>query len=158
MPNKIDLSGSKSVLKQLFRFDKTLTQGAEFLRGRILRNWGQAMSPDGSPFRGLSTKAYFFNVGTKTSPKWKTFEGGYKEFKAATGRKPIRDLNLSGKMTQGFYVDDKSAFKKVLKFKTPELPKARGNAARTPNMLKISSKLEKLTIITIEKLFWSKVK
>jgi hypothetical protein len=158
MPNKIDLRGSTSLLKQIIRFNKTLNQGAEFLRGRILRNWNQAKSPDGSPFRGLSTKAFFFNVGTKSTPKYMTFEGGYKEFKAATGRKPIRDLNLTGRMTQGFYVDDRQAFKKVLKFKAPEIPKARGNAARTPNMLKISPKLEKLVIRTIEKLFCSKVK
>jgi len=155
---KLDLGATKATIKQLRDFDKILFQGAEFLRGKILSNWSRAKSPDGSPFKSLSTKAYYFNVGTATSPRWMTFEGGYKEFKQATGRKGIRNLNFTGKMTQGFYVDNSKAFVKTLKFRSPEIPKARGNYNRTPNMLTLSRKIEKLTVNVINNLFWKKIR
>jgi hypothetical protein len=155
---KLDLKTTESAIKQLNDFSKILGQGAEFLRGRVIRNWGKAKSPDGSTFRSLSTKAHFFNVGTSSSPRYMTFEGGYKQYKEATGRKGIRDLTFTGRMINGFKVFKKHAFKYVLGFTAPEKDKARGNNARTPNMLKVSSKLEKLVTKFVNKTFWKGVK
>jgi hypothetical protein len=119
---KVDTSTIDSFIKQTKKFSSIMAKESEWLRGRIIRNWTKAKSPDGSTFRGLSKE--------------------YKEEKSKSGRKGIRDLNLTGAMYNGFKVFKKDMFKYVLGFARPELGKARGNNKRTPNMLKISKKLE----------------
>ena len=158
MPVKMDLSTTKSAIKALMDFSEILYQGAEYTRGRVIRNWSKGKSPDGSVMRALSSKEYYFNVGTDSSPRYQTFPGGYKQFKEVTGRKPIRDFTFTGKMIQGFKVFKKNPFRMVLGFTAPEKDKARGNNERTPNMLKVSPKLEKLVTKFIEKQYWKRVK
>ena len=55
-------------------------------------------SVNGSPFAPYSTKPFFFNTKPESSPVYKFFEGGYREFRASKGRSTKPDLNFSGKM------------------------------------------------------------
>jgi hypothetical protein len=158
MPVKVKMDLTNKAAKQLLRFDKIMAANSEWLRGRIIRNWLRGKSPDGSPFRSLSTKAFFFNVGSATSKEYMQFEGGYKQFKAASGRNPIRDFMFSGKMHQGFKVFKKGAFRYILGFAAPEKDKARGNKRHAQNMLSISKKLETAFTKRVEKDYWKKVK
>lgn len=155
---KIDLTTTKSVIEELERFSKILFQGAEYTRGIIVKNWLKGKSPNSMPFKPLSTKEFFFNVGSKTNPKWETLPGGYKEFKERTGRQGIRNLTFTGLMIQGFKVFKKAAFRMVLGFTTPEINKARGNRTHAPDMMSVGPKLERKVIKFVEKKFWQGVK
>jgi hypothetical protein len=76
-----------------------LGRTAEFLMGLIKQRTQRGKSADGSAFAPYSTKSYFFNVGSKNRPIYKTLDGGYKEFRRYKGKQTnVVDLNFSGNM------------------------------------------------------------
>ena len=76
-----------------------LGRTAEFLMGLIKTRTQKGKDADGNNFAPYSTKGFFFNIGSKNRPIYKTFEGGYKEFRQFKGRQNNKvDLNFTGKM------------------------------------------------------------
>ena len=65
---------------------------------RIRIRTEKGKSVHGSPFAPYSTKPFFFNIGRESNPRYKFFEGGYREFRGATGRNTKPDLNFRGNM------------------------------------------------------------
>jgi hypothetical protein len=138
MAVKLELSATKSAIRQLQRFDKILMQGAIFARGEIIKLWIRAKGADGKPMDDLRDK--------------------YKDKKEESGRAGVRNLIWSGKLHQGLKVFNKSFSKKIITFMTPEIKKARGNVKYAPNMLSVGKKLENATRRVVDNLFWRKVK
>ena len=135
---KIKIDTTKSVIKQLEQFEKSMFVGTEWLRGKILSNWKRVRGADNKPFSELSPE--------------------YAEHKAQSGREAKRNLLFSGLMIQGFKVFKKSSTRFILGFVAPERKKARGNVSKAPGMLDVSDRLAKDTARVVEKSFWSKVK
>ena len=76
-----------------------LGRTAEFLIGDIRKRTQSGKDANNNVFKGYSTTPYFFNIGSKGSPVYRTFENGYKEFRQFKGRQNNRvDLNFTGKM------------------------------------------------------------
>ena len=77
-----------------------LGRTAEFLMGIIKQRTKQGVSADGGLFPAYSTASYFFNITPKSKvPTYKTFQGGYKEYRSFMGRQSSKpDLNFSGNM------------------------------------------------------------
>jgi len=135
MPNRVKLEGSTKVLNRLKKFDSIMIQSTEFLRGEILKRWLKATGADDRPMPVLTAK--------------------YLDKKKKSGRKGIRDLNFTGKMQQGLYIFSASITKKILRFRPPEMPKARGNVKHAPGMMSASNSLEKKIQQFANKSFWS---
>ena len=77
----------------------TLGRTAEFLIGDIRKRTQSGKDANNRLFKGYSTTPYFFNVGSKGNPIYKTFDKGYKEFRQFKGRQNQKvDLNFSGQM------------------------------------------------------------
>jgi hypothetical protein len=76
-----------------------LGRTAEFLIGLIKQRTSRGISSDGNIFPPYSTKSFFFNITPKSKPTYKTFQGGYKEYRGFMGRQNSKvDLNFSGNM------------------------------------------------------------
>ena len=77
-----------------------LGRTAEFLMGIIKQRTSRGVNADGNAFPAYSTKPYFFNITPRSaSPTYKTFQGGYKEYRTFMGRQSNKvDLNFSGNM------------------------------------------------------------
>ena len=76
-----------------------LGRTAEFLMGMIKQRTAKGVSADGGSFPAYSTAPYFFNITPKGKPTYKTFQGGYKEYRGFMGRQNSKpDLNFSGNM------------------------------------------------------------
>jgi hypothetical protein len=60
----------------------------------------KGISVNGSRFTPYSRKPYFFNTAPEgATPRYKTFQGGYAQFRAFKGRQAsYPDLNFSGRM------------------------------------------------------------
>jgi hypothetical protein len=95
LQKKID----KQLRSQPKQIQMLLGKTAEFLMGLIKQRTQRGKSADGSAFAPYSTKSYFFNVGSKNRPIYKTLDGGYKEFRRYKGKQTnVVDLNFSGNM------------------------------------------------------------
>ena len=90
----------KQVREQPLIVKTALGRTAEFLMGLIKQRTARGMSADGNAFPPYSTKPYFFNITPRAgSPTYKTFEGGYKEYRNFMGKQSNKvDLNFSGNM------------------------------------------------------------
>ena len=90
----------------------TLGRTAEFLIGDIRKRTQSGKDANNRLFKGYSTTPYFFNIGSKGNPVYKTFDNGYKEFRQFKGRQNNKvDLNFSGQMLSNITqkADTKSA-------------------------------------------------
>jgi hypothetical protein len=90
----------KQVREQPQIVKTALGRTAEFLMGLIKQRTSRGVSADGNAFPAYSTKLYFFNITPRSaSPTYKTFEGGYKEYRSFMGKQSNKvDLNFSGNM------------------------------------------------------------
>lgn len=76
-----------------------LGRTAEFLIGDIRKRTQSGKDANNRLFKGYSTTPYFFNIGSKGNPVYRTFENGYKQFRQFKGRQNQKvDLNFSGQM------------------------------------------------------------
>ena len=77
-----------------------LGRTAEFVMGIIKQRTKQGVSADGNAFPAYSTKPYFFNITPRSAtPTYKTFQGGYKEYRTFMGKQNNKpDLNFFGNM------------------------------------------------------------
>ncbi len=127
---KIHIPTIENRLKKLKRFDNIVFSVANRLNLLVLQNWGSSKGANDRKFDGLTD--------------------GYKKIKSKTGRSPIRNLILTGNMTQDLGPVKSREFTWKLKFKSAqERKKARGNQVHAPNMLvpvsdRIDAKLQKL--------------
>jgi hypothetical protein len=90
----------KQVREQPQIVKTALGRTAEFLMGIIKQRTSRGVNADGNAFPAYSTKPYFFNITPRSaSPTYKTFEGGYKEYRSFMGKQSNKvDLNFSGNM------------------------------------------------------------
>ena len=90
----------KQVREQPLIVKTALGRTAEFLMGLIKQRTARGINADGNAFPPYSTKPYFFNITPRAgSPTYKTFEGGYKEYRNFMGKQSNKvDLNFSGNM------------------------------------------------------------
>jgi hypothetical protein len=90
----------KQVREQPLIVKTALGRTAEFLMGLIKQRTARGINADGNAFPPYSTKPYFFNITPRAgSPTYKTFEGGYKEYRSFMGKQSNKvDLNFSGNM------------------------------------------------------------
>ena len=90
----------KQVREQPQIVKTALGRTAEFLMGIIKQRTSQGISADGNAFPPYSTKPYFFNITPRSAtPTYKTFQGGYKEYRTFMGRQSNKvDLNFFGNM------------------------------------------------------------
>jgi hypothetical protein len=90
----------KQVREQPLIVKTALGRTAEFLIGLIKQRTKRGISADNSPFPAYSTKPFYFNITPRAGqPTYKTFQGGYKEYRSFMGRQnQITDLNFFGNM------------------------------------------------------------
>jgi len=90
----------KQVREQPLIVKTALGRTAEFLMGLIKQRTQRGINADGNAFPPYSTKPYFFNISPRAgSPTYKTFEGGYKEYRNFMGKQSNKvDLNFFGNM------------------------------------------------------------
>ena len=90
----------KQVREQPQIVKTALGRTAEFLMGIIKQRTSRGVNADGNAFPAYSTKPFFFNITPRSaSPTYKTFEGGYKEYRSFMGKQNNKvDLNFSGNM------------------------------------------------------------
>ena len=90
----------KQVREQPLIVKTALGRTAEFLMGLIKQRTQRGINADGNAFPPYSTKPYFFNITPRAgSPTYKTFEGGYKEYRNFMGKQSNKvDLNFFGNM------------------------------------------------------------
>jgi len=90
----------KQVREQPQIVKTALGRTAEFLMGIIKQRTSRGVNADGNAFPAYSTKPFFFNITPRSaSPTYKTFEGGYKEYRSFMGKQSNKvDLNFSGNM------------------------------------------------------------
>jgi hypothetical protein len=90
----------KQVREQPQIVKTALGRTAEFLMGIIKQRTSRGVNADGNAFPSYSTKPFFFNITPRSaSPTYKTFEGGYKEYRSFMGKQSNKvDLNFSGNM------------------------------------------------------------
>jgi hypothetical protein len=90
----------KQVKEQPQIVKTALGRTAEFLMGIIKQRTSRGVNADGNAFPAYSTKPFFFNITPRSaSPTYKTFEGGYKEYRSFMGKQSNKvDLNFSGNM------------------------------------------------------------
>jgi len=79
---------------------KALANVSAFQIRNIRTRTERGISVNGSRFTPYSKKAYFFNVSPEgATPQYKTFQGGYAQFRRYKGRQSsFPDLNFSGRM------------------------------------------------------------
>ena len=90
----------KQVREQPQIVKTALGRTAEFLMGIIKQRTSRGVNADGNAFPAYSTKPFFFNITPRSAtPTYKTFEGGYKEYRSFMGKQSNKvDLNFSGNM------------------------------------------------------------
>jgi hypothetical protein len=100
--NSIQLSKEFRNIQRKFpsAIKKALANVSAFQIRNIRTRTEKGISVNGSRFRPYSRKAFFFNIGTEGgTPKYKTFQGGYAQFREFKGRQSSYvDLNFSGQM------------------------------------------------------------
>jgi len=90
----------KQVREQPQIVKTALGRTAEFLMGIIKQRTQRGINADGDAFPPYSTKSFFFNITPRSaSPTYKTFQGGYKEYRSFMGKQSNKvDLNFFGNM------------------------------------------------------------
>jgi hypothetical protein len=90
----------KQVREQPQIVKTALGRTAEFLMGLIKQRTQRGINADGDAFPPYSTKPFFFNITPRSaSPTYKTFQGGYKEYRSFMGKQSNKvDLNFFGNM------------------------------------------------------------
>ena len=90
----------KQVREQPQIVKTALGRTAEFLMGIIKQRTQRGINADGDAFPPYSTKPFFFNITPRSaSPTYKTFQGGYKEYRSFMGKQSNKvDLNFFGNM------------------------------------------------------------
>ena len=90
----------KQVKEQPQIVKTALGRTAEFLMGLIKQRTARGVNVDGDLFPPYSTKSFFFNITPRAGqPTYKTFQNGYKEYRAFMGRQNLKpDLNFFGNM------------------------------------------------------------
>ena len=90
----------KQVREQPQIVKTALGRTAEFLMGIIKQRTQRGINADGDAFPPYSTKPFFFNITPRSaSPTYKTFQGGYKEYRSFMGKQNNKvDLNFFGNM------------------------------------------------------------
>ena len=90
----------KQVREQPQIVKTALGRTAEFLMGIIKQRTQRGVNADGDAFPPYSTKPFFFNITPRSaSPTYKTFQGGYKEYRSFMGKQNNKvDLNFFGNM------------------------------------------------------------
>jgi len=120
----------KRLLKTLNTTDEEVVSVATLFIGGgnfgIQKRTRKGRDADGKSFDSYSTKPYFFNIGSKASPKYKTFKGGYKEFRVSQGRTAKPNLTFHGQMLHGMRVKKYRGGAKIY-FKGKENDKASWN-------------------------------
>ena len=106
-----------------------LGRTAEFLMGLIKQRTQRGINADGNAFPPYSTKPYFFNITPRAgSPTYKTFEGGYKEYRNFMGKQSNKvDLNFFGNMLSNITQKSTSTQAIIYFASTREATKAIGN-------------------------------
>ena len=90
----------KQVREQPQIVKTALGRTAEFLMGLIKQRTQRGINADGDAFPPYSTKPFFFNITPRSAtPTYKTFQGGYKEYRSFMGKQSNKvDLNFFGNM------------------------------------------------------------
>ena len=90
----------KQVREQPLIVKTALGRTAEFLMGIIKQRTQRGVNADGDAFPPYSTKPFFFNITPRSAtPTYKTFQGGYKEYRSFMGKQSNKvDLNFFGNM------------------------------------------------------------
>jgi hypothetical protein len=89
----------KQVREQPQIVKTALGRTAEFLMGIIKQRTSRGVNADGNAFPAYSTKPYFFNITPRSTPTYKTFQGGYKEYRSFMGRQnSTPNLDFFGNM------------------------------------------------------------
>ena len=90
----------KQVREQPQIVKTALGRTAEFLMGLIKQRTQRGVNADGDAFPPYSTKPFFFNITPRSAtPTYKTFQGGYKEYRSFMGKQSNKvDLNFFGNM------------------------------------------------------------
>ena len=90
----------KQVREQPLIVKTALGRTAEFLMGLIKQRTQRGINADGDAFPPYSTKPFFFNITPRSAtPTYKTFQGGYKEYRSFMGKQNNKvDLNFFGNM------------------------------------------------------------
>lgn len=90
----------KQVREQPQIVKTALGRTAEFLMGLIKQRTQKGINADGDAFPPYSTKPFFFNITPRSAtPTYKTFQGGYKEYRSFMGKQSNKvDLNFFGNM------------------------------------------------------------
>jgi hypothetical protein len=90
----------KQVREQPQIVKTALGRTAEFLMGIIKQRTQRGINADGDAFPPYSTKPFFFNITPRSAtPTYKTFQGGYKEYRSFMGKQNNKvDLNFFGNM------------------------------------------------------------
>jgi len=100
--NSVQLSKEFKNIQRKFpsAIKKALANVSAFQIRNIRTRTEKGISVNGSRFTPYSRKPYFFNVGTEGGePRYKTFQGGYAQFRQFKGRQSnYVDLNFSGRM------------------------------------------------------------
>ena len=119
---------NKQIKDQPRQTQLALGRTAEFLIGDIRKRTQSGKDANNNIFKGYSTKPYFFNIGSKGSPVYRTFENGYKEFRQFKGRQNNTvDLNFSGKMLSNITQTSNSKQAIIFFASTNQAEKAIGN-------------------------------
>ena len=90
----------KQVREQPQIVKTALGRTAEFLMAIIKQRTQRGINADGDAFPPYSTKPFFFNITPRSAtPTYKTFQGGYKEYRSFMGKQNNKvDLNFFGNM------------------------------------------------------------
>jgi hypothetical protein len=130
------LDSIKTLTKNLKNIDKAMFKGASLAQSEILEDWSKG--------RGANSKAL------------KKLTRVYKSRKMKSGRKGIRDLNLSGDLYRSFIVKKESIVRWALTFTKDAMGKARGNYEVDNNMMKVSKRLAEKVNRLVYKLIFPK--
>jgi hypothetical protein len=118
----------KQVREQPLIVKTALGRTAEFLIGLIKQRTSKGISADNNPFPAYSTKPFYFNITPRATPTYKTFQGGYKEYRSFMGRQNQRpDLNFFGNMLSNITQKSTSSQAIIYFASTREGTKAIGN-------------------------------
>ena len=149
-PKVDDLKLRKNLRKQVREQPRqtqiALGRTAEFLIGDIRKRTQSGKDANNNIFKGYSTTPYFFNIGSKGSPAYRTFEGGYKEFRQFKGRQNQKvDLNFSGQMLSSITQTSNSKQAIIFFASLKENIKAVGNQVKNKReFFKIGDRSKKL--------------
>jgi len=124
----------------------SLGRTAEFLIKDIRERTQSGKDAKNKLFKPYSTTPYFFNIGSKGNPSYRTFEKGYQAFRRFKGRQVSKvDLNFSGNMLSNLTQKANSKSAIIYFASTRENLKALGNQVKNKReFFKIGDRGKKL--------------